>query len=252
MKTNIVKPFGDTIGDGLIQTSFTLPIPKDGKSAEAAKYIAMQMGLDDAHIAHEEEIAPGFTFFIIYGKCKFSADMSQIVSSEISDKTMDFDEINSYIEKNIGRPLRVVGACIETDAHTVGIDAILNMKGYHGDYGLERYPTMKVINMGAQVKCESLIEEALAFNADAILVSTIVTQKDIHILHLTKLIDMLEAEKLRDRFLLIVGGPRIENPLARELGYDAGFGRNTVPSQVALFIAERMTQNKKEGIGINE
>ena len=66
--------------------------------------------------------------------------------------------------------------------------------------------------------------------------------KDIHILHLTKLIDMLEAEKLRDRFLLIVGGPRIENPLARELGYDAGFGAGKYADDVASFAVTEMVK----------
>jgi len=51
----------------------------------------------------------------------------------------------------------VVGAAIESDAHTVGIDAILNMKGFAGNYGLERHPQMDVLNMGSQVPCEQLL-----------------------------------------------------------------------------------------------
>ena len=39
----------------------------------------------------------------------------------------------------LGRKLVVVGACIGTDAHTVGIDAILNIKGFAGEKGLEYY-----------------------------------------------------------------------------------------------------------------
>ena len=244
MENTIVKPFGDTYGDGLTQVSFTLPIPKDGKSAEAAKALMAKMGFDEAYVAHEQEINPGFTFFVAYGKCMHTVDMSQIKSnSAASGNTMDFHEANDFIKEHVKRPIKVVGACIETDAHTVGIDAILNMKGFAGDYGLERYDHMSVKNMGAQVKCEDLIAEAIKFNADAILVSTIVTQKDIHIHHLTKLIDMLEAEKVRDRFILIVGGPRINDALARELGYDAGFGRDTVPSQVASFLAKRISSS---------
>lgn len=237
-----VRPFGDTIGDGMVQMSFTLPIKKDGKSSQAAAVLAEKLGLEEPYVAHEEEIAPGFTFFVVYGKCRFDIDMDEIKDSRVVSKLTDMHEIDAFIKDKIGRPLRVVGACIETDAHTVGIDAILNMKGYAGDYGLERYENFEAVNMGAQVKCESLIERAVAFNADAILVSTIVTQKDIHILHLTKLIDMLEAEGLRNRFVLVVGGPRISNALAGELGYDAGFGRNSLPSHVASFVAEKMAE----------
>lgn len=237
-----VKPFGDTMGDGMVQMSFTLPIPKSGKSSQAAMVMAGKMGLDEPYVAHEEEITPGFTFFVVYGKCRFEVDMDEVKESVASIRAMDMHETDAFIERNIGRNLRAVGACIETDAHTVGIDAILNMKGYAGDYGLERYEHFDVVNMGAQVKCEDLIAKSVEFNADAILVSTIVTQKDVHILHLTKLIDMLEAEGLRDRFVLVVGGPRINNALARELGYDIGFGKGSLPSHVATFLAERMAE----------
>jgi beta-lysine 5,6-aminomutase beta subunit len=233
----VVRPYGDTPGDGAVQLSFTLPIPKSAKSAEAAKALASKMGIEEAHVAFEKEIAPGFTFFVLYGKCLHSVDMSLLHESSVVLEEMDFHEINDFIAEGIGRPLKVVGACIETDAHTVGIDAILNMKGYSGDYGLERYPWFRTKNLGAQVKCEALIAEAVSFDADALLVSAVVTQKNIHVHHLTRLTDMLEAEGLRDRFLLVVGGPRITNGLAKELGYDAGFGRGTLPSHVASWLA---------------
>lgn len=242
MKTDMhaVRPYGDTAGDGAIQLSFTLPIPKSAKSAEAAKVLAAKMGLENAHVVYEHEMAPGFTYFVVYGRCVHVVDMDEVTVSAVEVEEMNLHEVDDFIGAHIGRPLRVVGACIETDAHTVGIDAILNMKGFSGDYGLERYTHMAVRNMGAQVRCESLIAEAVKLDADAVLVSTVVTQKNIHIHHLTKLIDMLEAERLRDRFLLVVGGPQVTHGLAKELGYDAGFGRGTLPSQVAAYMAKEL------------
>ncbi len=47
--------------------------------------------------------------------------------------------------------------------------------------------------------------------ADAILVSATVTQNEIHIRHLTDLVDMLEAEGLRDRVVLVAGGARLDH-----------------------------------------
>ena len=44
-------------------------------------------------------------------------------------------------------------------------------------------------------------------SADAILVSQVVTQKQVHARQLTKLVDLLEAEGLRDRYLLICRRP---------------------------------------------
>jgi beta-lysine 5,6-aminomutase beta subunit len=134
----------------------------------------------------------------------------------------------------------VVGAAIETDAHTVGIDAIMNMKGFAGDYGLERYPWIEAVNLGAQVPCERLLREAQERSADAILVSQVVTQKQVHARQLTKLVDLLEAEGVRDRYLLVCGGPRLSNTFAKELGYDAGFGPGSTPSTVAGWIAQEL------------
>ena len=60
-------------------------------------------------------------------------------------------EVNVAIKRGLRRQLVVVGACIGTDAHTVGIDAILNIKGFAGEKGLEYYREIKVVNLGAQV-----------------------------------------------------------------------------------------------------
>ena len=58
---------------------------------------------------------------------------------------MTMEEIDAFVGDRVGRKIRVAGACIGTDAHTVGIDAILNMKGYKGDYGLEQGEARPVI-----------------------------------------------------------------------------------------------------------
>ena len=84
-------------------------------------------------------------------------------------------------QKQLRRKLVVVGACIGTDAHTVGIDAILNIKGFAGEKGLEYYREIRVVNLGAQVLVPDLVARARAEKADAVLVSQVVTQKDAHI-----------------------------------------------------------------------
>jgi len=158
---------------------------------------------------------------------------------------MDFEEINQYIKTNLGRKLTVIGACTGSDAHTVGIDAIMNMKGYNHHYGLERYSMINAINMGAQVSNDELIAKAIEMDADVLLVSQIVTQKDIHINNLTELIELLEGEELRKRFVTIIGGPRISHKLALELGFDAGFGKGSYADHVATFFARHIVNNHK-------
>ena len=75
----------------------------------------------------------------------------------------------------------MIGACIGTDAHTVGIDAILNIKGFAGEKGLEYYREIKVVNLGAQVLVPELVARAREEKADAVLVSQVVTQRDAHL-----------------------------------------------------------------------
>ncbi len=151
---------------------------------------------------------------------------------------------DKMIKERLGRPLIVVGAATGNDAHTVGLDAILNYKGFAGDHGLEAYSSFRVINMGSQVPNEVLVAKAREVRADAILVSQVVTQRNVHISNLTNLVELLEAEGLRDKVILIAGGPRITHALALELGYDAGFGAGTKPQDVASYLAQEVLKRK--------
>ena len=244
-----IRPYGDTLDDGHIQLSFTLPVPCNPEARKAAELLAEKMGLEDVKVVHSHKIADSFSFFVVYGRCIHSVDMTTIEIPKVDADFMSYREINQFIEKRIGRKIVVVAACTGTDAHTVGIDAIINMKGYRGEYGLERYPWFTTYNLGSQVPNEDLLAKAIQVNADAILVSQVVTQRNIHIDNLTHLAELAEAEGIRDEVLLIMGGPRISHELAIELGYDAGFGPGTLPSHVGSFIAQalaRTMRNSKE------
>ncbi|NLY53760.1 MAG: hypothetical protein GX060_03945 [Firmicutes bacterium] len=240
-----VRPYGDTLGDGAMQLSFTLPVPIGPEAIEAGKQLLEKMGFQAVSVVHVADMGEGFTFFVAYAKCPISIDFTAIQVPQAATAFLDFDATNEFIRQHIGRRLVVVGACIGSDAHTVGLDAIMNMKGYAGEPGLERYPMLEVHNLGSQVQSEELVAKARELEADVILVSQVVTQKDVHILNLTQLVEILEAEGLREKVLLICGGPRISHELALELGYDAGFGAGTLPPQVASFIAQEFSQRNK-------
>jgi len=242
--TEMIKPYGDTLGDGRVQLAFTLPVANGAKARKAAELYAERLNLTDISISFAEEIAENFTYFVIYASAVPELDYSTVQASEITVAELDFYQINELIREKLNKKLVVVGASIGTDAHTVGIDAIMNMKGYNQDYGLERYPEIYAFNLGAQVSCEELMGAAVQKDADAILVSQTITQKNAHIRNFTELVELLEAEDLRHHFLLIAGGPRITHDLAIELGYDAGFGPGTLASQVAAYIASTLVAQK--------
>lgn len=244
----LIKPYGDTTNDGAVQLSFTLPVKGGGVAREAAKRLCEQMNLENAQIVYMKDLGGGYTFFNVYAKVKEPLDISGISVPEAKIPTWDRETVNQIAAEKLGRRITVVGACTGTDAHTVGLDAILNMKGFHGDFGLERYAAYNVYNLGAQVPNEVLIAKAREVKADAILVSQIVTQKNIHLQNLTSLVDLLEAEGIRDQVILICGGPRLTHELAVELGFDAGFGPGTVPSEVAAYILSEQLQ--RQGIPV--
>jgi beta-lysine 5,6-aminomutase beta subunit len=236
----MIRPYGDTRDDGKVQLSFTLPVEWSERADEAARQLAVAMGFEDVHVVEGRPAASGFSFFVVYVVTPKAIDYDAIAPASVEMPSMTMEEVDAFARERIGRKIRVAGACIGTDAHTVGIDAILNMKGYKGDYGLERYAAFEVFNLGSQVPVERLVRFAKEREIDALLVSQVVTQKQSDVKNFTALSDLLEAENIRDRVLLVCGGPRVTNLLAAELGYDAGFGRGTLPSDVASFIVQRM------------
>jgi beta-lysine 5,6-aminomutase beta subunit len=244
MKT-VVRPYGDTTGDGMVQVSFTLPIPHDKVAEGAALQLAAKMGLEPAMLVHAKQMGDGFTFFVVYGSVRHLVELDKVQVVERDFPLLSAKEVNAAVRKGMRRKVSVVGACIGTDAHTVGIDAILNVKGIAGEKGLEYYREFKVRNLGAQITVPELVAAAKAEKADAVLVSQVVTQKDAH-LHNTREMsaafrEALPAEK---RPVLIVGGPRFDELMAGELGVDRIFGRGTTPREVASYLVHRLVASK--------
>ncbi len=237
-----LKPYGDTMNDGKVQLSFTLPVPNNDRGMEAARALSRQMGISEPNIACARSLDKDFTFYVVYGSCTHTVDYSKIRVQAIEDTAMEMDEVDEYIHENIGRKIIVVGASTGTDAHTVGIDAIMNRKGFAGHYGLERYEMIEALNMGSQVTNEEFLAKAEELNADVLLISQTVTQKNIHIQNLTELIEMAEAEGIRSKCIMCCGGARITHELAKELGYDAGFGPGKFANDVATFFVKEMVR----------
>ncbi|MSQ84062.1 MAG: hypothetical protein EXR77_14460 [Myxococcales bacterium] len=234
-----VRAYGDTLDDGQVMLSFSLPVPYGDEAKEAARQLARQMGLLQPQVYHAHDLGEGFTYFTVYARSPHSVDFTNIFVPKVGLAKLDHAAIEALWQATMGtRKLRVLGACTGDDAHTVGIDAILNVKGWRGDKGLESYHCFEVRNLGAQVTNEALVSAAREFAADALLVSQVVTQKDCHRSNLAALVDLTEAEDLRQDLLLLCGGPRLSHTVALELGFDAGFGAGTVPSEVAGFLVQ--------------
>jgi beta-lysine 5,6-aminomutase beta subunit len=239
--SSVVRPYGDTTGDGMVQLSFTLPVPADKRAEGAALQLAGKMGMDPAMVVHAKAMGEAFTFFVVYGRVNHLVDLDRVQVVERDFPLLTAKEVNALVRQRLRRRLVVVGACVGTDAHTVGIDAILNIKGIAGEKGLESYRELRVVNLGAQVSVPDLVERARAERADAVLVSQVVTQRDAH-LHNTRELSAAFREALpaARRPLLVVGGPRFDELMAGELGVDRIFGRGTTPREVASFLVHAL------------
>ena len=240
----LVRPYGDDTGDGKVQVSFTLPIPSDARAEAAARDLVHQMHIERPSVVHQKALGPDFTFFIVYGSVDAAVDLDALTVEERPFPILDHREVDRRVTAALGRPAVVVGASLGTDAHTVGLDAILSVKGWAGDKGLESYRAFRVVNVRSQVRPGDLVDRALDEGADAVLVSQTVTQRDAHLHHLRELAAEVSGRGLSDRFLLIAGGTRLDPTMAEELGYDRIFGKGTAPAEVASYLAWALSRGR--------
>lgn len=225
----MIRPYGGILDDGKIQVSFTLPCKLNESSRKVALQVAKSMGLKDSLIVHEKQLSEDFTFFIVYG-CL----LKTFPLIPIKEKTVfSIDEIKGAL-RQLEKPIVVVGATTGTDAHTVGLDAIMNMKGIKGHKGLESYPNIVCINMGAQISNRELLDKAVEVNADFVLVSQTVTQNNCHLNNLRELKSLLDTEYPQYLDKVYIGGARITNDLAVEEGFVRGFGANSLPEDTIM------------------
>ncbi len=123
--------------------------------------------------------------------------------------------------KSLGR---VVIGTVEGDIHDIGKNLVASMLSAHG---------FEVIDLGADVKLERFIEVATAQKArficlSALLTTTMTGQK--------KFLKMLEEKKLREKFLVLVGGAPVSKSWAEEIGAD-GYGENAM---IAVKVAKEL------------
>ena len=217
-----MKPYADHLGDGIVQLSFTLPVPYGLAARKAAQELAAKMGFEHPEVVHYQRLTEGYTYFVMFGRVHPDGRLRLAERRGLRHRVHERGRDRSVRERAHRPPDRGRRRGTGTDTHSVGIDAMLNLKGFHGHHGLEGYKAFETHNLGSQVPNSVLVAKRDRADADAILVSQTVTQQNLHINNLTELVEIVEAEGLRKQLILTCGGPRVSNELAKELGYDAG------------------------------
>src|SRR5260370_42283839 len=90
--------------------------------------------------------------------------------------------------------------------------------------------------MGSQVEPAALVARAKAEQADAVLVSKVVTQRDVHKEDARALIEIAKQEGIFEKTIFLFGGPRVDHKPPLELGFAAGLGPGPRPSDGAHYI----------------
>jgi len=67
-----LKPYGDTMNDGKVQMSFTLPVKDDERGVEAPSEIAKKRSTGEANGTYRAAIEKNFTFNGFYGSCVYT------------------------------------------------------------------------------------------------------------------------------------------------------------------------------------
>ena len=227
----ILRPEVENHADGIV--CVTLFIPETPSVAEAAALeMARQMGLDGPEVITRRVMHPAEgSLFEIKGKLKVAvrkSDLPHPIPLELLSET----DIETWVRP---RDIRIVAGTVGEDEHSVGLHEILDIK--HG--GIEKYG-FRCQNVGTSVAPDRLLDVAVETGAQAILISTIVTDADIHQAHMRHLDELARARGLRGRLVLVAGGAQITDELARQCGLDGGFGRGTTGRQVGSFLVRAL------------
>ena len=195
----IIRPYGDITGDGMVQLSFTLPIPHDKRAEGAALQLADEDGPGPGDGGARQADGRRFTFFVVYGSVNHLVDLSQVV----------------------GRRARLPAARGQGDQHAGQAAAapqarrgrrVHRHRRAHGRHrrdpqrqGHRRREGPGVLPGAARWStwaprsaCPSWSRRARAEKADAVLVSQVVTQRDAH-LHNTREMSAAFREALPGR-----------------------------------------------------
>jgi len=228
--TKKVKPEVEWLGDGTVVVDLTLPTSV--RIAEAAALeIGKKMNLTDLEVIHREVLhVSEATRIQLKGKVPFDIDLDSLSLAPVPEEISD-DEIRAFIREH---PLVIVAGTVGEDEHSVGLREIIDIK--HG--GIEKYGIMCEY-LGTSVPVQKLIDAAIELNADAVLMSTIISHDEIHYKNMKRIHEYAVERGVRDKLILIAGGTQVVGELAVKQGVDAGFGRGTKGIHVATFLVKK-------------
>jgi len=124
--------------------------------------------------------------------------------------------------------VRVVIGVIEGDTHDIGKNLVRIMLDVAG---------FEVIDLGRDVPPQTFVDRAREVGAHIIAISSLMTTT---MDGMAEVIRILEAEKIRDQFKVIVGGAPISQGFAKRIGADGYASR----APAAVLLAKRLVEER--------
>jgi D-ornithine 4,5-aminomutase subunit beta len=228
-------PEAEWFADGWV--TLTMNLPAERRVAEAAAIeLAKRLGLTCPEVMFSKVLHPAeMTYLEVKGQVPFSIDTATLEIPEPPEVL----SVHEVTEELRSRGAKVVAATVGHDEHSVGMREILDIK--HG--GLEAYG-VEVHYLGTSVPVDKLVDAAVEIGATAMLMSTIITHDDVHKKMMARAHEVAVEKGVRDRFLIVAGGPRVTNEIACTAGVDVGFGRGTHGLEVASWLVHRLRESE--------
>lgn len=179
-----------------------------GRAKETKKYVqeAIELGLSADEIVNESLI-PAMGLITD----SFTASTSFVPEVILTSRAMNVATVlleEHFGDENVAPVGRVVAATIKGDMHDIGLNLVCMMLRNHG---------LEVYNMGCDVSADAIIKKAEEFQADIICVSAMLTTTMPQIQGLIKL---LENKRLRDKYVVMIGGAPVTERYANRIGAD--------------------------------
>lgn len=232
-----IRPYATAAHDGVVQMSFTLPIPVEEKAREAARLLVEKMGFESVEVTSMEAISKEFSTFVVYGKTKACINYDSVVVSRIDIPERSPEKINHLIHEKMKRPLVILGATLGQDAYAVAMDALISTGGLGGEFGLESYSAFKTYHLRGHVSAEELLKTAKEVSADVLIVAPPVEDNPQQLALFSGWMAVLRADtEFYKSVLPLCVDTHLTAKQLHSLGFRAGFPPRTLPSRVANFI----------------
>ena len=181
-----------------------------------------------------------FTFYIVYGECAYSVDYTSISVQTVDNDVMSMEETDEFIRENFRHKLVVVGASTGTDAahrryrrhyEPQGLCRTLRTRTLRYDRGIQY--GQSGAQRGIYRQSQRTQSRHTACKSDCHAKGNTISK------NLTNLVELMEAEHLRDKVVLCCGGARITHELAKEFGLRCGLRSGQICRRRNFFRRER-------------